>query len=123
MVVGRPYGIIDEEATNSAGVRATYFIDPEGVIRAITQLSAHNRALRGRDITHGGGTASDPLRAQDWPLRTGGKSSGSSYRPTKRSSKKPTGFAGAKYEAHLTIPESRLNTPPIRNANQLNNGP
>jgi peroxiredoxin 2/4 len=36
MVVGRPYGIIDEEATNSAGVRATYFIDPEGVIRAIT---------------------------------------------------------------------------------------
>jgi peroxiredoxin 2/4 len=36
MVVGRTYGMIDERATNSAGVRATYFIDPEGVIRAIT---------------------------------------------------------------------------------------
>ena len=36
MVVGHPYRIIAEEATNSAGVRATYFIDPEGVIRAIT---------------------------------------------------------------------------------------
>ena len=36
MVVGRTYGMIDEGATNSAGVRATYFIDPEGVIRAIT---------------------------------------------------------------------------------------
>jgi peroxiredoxin (alkyl hydroperoxide reductase subunit C) len=36
LVVGRAYGMIDEDATNSAGVRATYFIDPEGVIRAIT---------------------------------------------------------------------------------------
>jgi peroxiredoxin 2/4 len=36
MVVGRTYGMIDEGATNTAGVRATYFIDPEGVIRAIT---------------------------------------------------------------------------------------
>ena len=36
MNVGRAYGMIDEAAENSAGVRATYFIDPEGVIRAIT---------------------------------------------------------------------------------------
>jgi peroxiredoxin 2/4 len=36
MVVGRTYGMIEEGATNTAGVRATYFIDPEGVIRAIT---------------------------------------------------------------------------------------
>ena len=36
MVVGRTYGMIEEEATNTARVRATYFIDPEGVIRAIT---------------------------------------------------------------------------------------
>jgi peroxiredoxin (alkyl hydroperoxide reductase subunit C) len=36
MVAGRTYGMIDEGATSSAGVRATYFIDPEGVIRAIT---------------------------------------------------------------------------------------
>src|SRR6478735_2579441 len=40
-----------------------------------------------------------PTRAQDWPPRTGGKSSPSSYRPTKKPSKKPTGFAGAKHEA------------------------
>jgi peroxiredoxin (alkyl hydroperoxide reductase subunit C) len=36
MAVGRAYGMIDEGATNSGGMRATYFIDPEGVIRAIT---------------------------------------------------------------------------------------
>ena len=36
MVVGRTYGMIDEGATSTAGARATYFIDPEGVIRAIT---------------------------------------------------------------------------------------
>lgn len=36
MMVGRAYGMIDEAAENSASVRATYFIDPEGVIRAIT---------------------------------------------------------------------------------------
>jgi len=36
MVLGRTYGMIDERATSSAGIRATYFIDPEGIIRAIT---------------------------------------------------------------------------------------
>lgn len=36
MLLGRAYGMIDEAAENSAGVRATYFIDPEGMIRAIT---------------------------------------------------------------------------------------
>lgn len=36
MLVGRAYGMIDEMAQDSAGVRASYFIDPEGVIRAIT---------------------------------------------------------------------------------------
>ena len=36
MLIGRAYGMIDETAESSAGVRATYFIDPEGVIRAIT---------------------------------------------------------------------------------------
>ncbi|OPH81908.1 peroxiredoxin [Nitrobacter vulgaris] len=36
MMVGRAYGMIDETSENSASVRATYFIDPEGVIRAIT---------------------------------------------------------------------------------------
>jgi peroxiredoxin (alkyl hydroperoxide reductase subunit C) len=36
MTVGRAYGMIDDSARDSSAVRATYFIDPEGVIRAIT---------------------------------------------------------------------------------------
>lgn len=35
MVIGRAYGMIDEEARDSSAVRASYFIDPEGIIRAI----------------------------------------------------------------------------------------
>lgn len=46
MVVGRTYGMIDEKAENSAGVRATYFIDPKGIIRAIT----HYPLTMGRSI-------------------------------------------------------------------------
>lgn len=34
MAVGRAYGMLDAAATDSAAVRATYFIDPDGVIRA-----------------------------------------------------------------------------------------
>ena len=34
MAVGRAYGMLDAAATDSAAVRATYFIDPEGVVRA-----------------------------------------------------------------------------------------
>lgn len=36
MAVGRAYGMIDENATDAAAVRATYFIDPDGVIRGVT---------------------------------------------------------------------------------------
>lgn len=36
MAVGRAYGMIDDNAADSTAVRATYFIDPEGVVRAIT---------------------------------------------------------------------------------------
>jgi peroxiredoxin 2/4 len=36
MVVGRAFGMIDESSQDSAAIRSTYFIDPEGVIRAIT---------------------------------------------------------------------------------------
>lgn len=36
MAVGRAYGMIDDNAVDSTAVRATYFIDPEGVVRAIT---------------------------------------------------------------------------------------
>lgn len=36
MAVARAYGMIDENATDSSAVRATYFIDPKGMIRAVT---------------------------------------------------------------------------------------
>ena len=35
MAVGRGYGMIDDNAVDSTAVRSTYFIDPEGVVRAI----------------------------------------------------------------------------------------
>jgi peroxiredoxin (alkyl hydroperoxide reductase subunit C) len=36
MAIGRAYGMIDENAADSSAVRASYFIDPEGVVRALT---------------------------------------------------------------------------------------
>jgi peroxiredoxin 2/4 len=36
MAIGRAYGMIDETTQDSAAIRSSYFIDPEGVIRAIT---------------------------------------------------------------------------------------
>ena len=36
MAIGRAYGMIDPQSDDSSAVRATYFIDPEGVIRATT---------------------------------------------------------------------------------------
>ena len=36
MAVGRAYGMIDDDATDASAVRATYFIDPEGIIRGVT---------------------------------------------------------------------------------------
>lgn len=36
MAIGRAYGMLDADATDSSSVRATYFIDPQGVIRATT---------------------------------------------------------------------------------------
>ncbi|MCA1198824.1 peroxiredoxin [Sphingomonas sp. R647] len=36
MVIGRAYGMIEPHSDDSSAVRATYFIDPEGVIRAMT---------------------------------------------------------------------------------------
>ena len=35
MAIGRAYGMIDAAAQDSAAVRATYIIDPEGIVRAI----------------------------------------------------------------------------------------
>lgn len=34
LVIGRAYGMISDDAPDAATVRATYFIDPEGIIRA-----------------------------------------------------------------------------------------
>lgn len=36
MVVGRAYGMIDDAAVDSTAMRSTYFIDPVGIVRAIT---------------------------------------------------------------------------------------
>lgn len=36
MAVGRAYGMIDDNATDSMTMRSTFFIDPQGVIRATT---------------------------------------------------------------------------------------
>ncbi|QIB33599.1 peroxiredoxin [Ancylobacter pratisalsi] len=35
MAIGRAYGMMDEGARDSSTVRASYFIDPEGIIRAM----------------------------------------------------------------------------------------
>lgn len=36
MAIGRAYGMIERDSDDSSSVRATYFIDPDGVIRAMT---------------------------------------------------------------------------------------
>ena len=36
MVIGRAYGMVDDSSADSTAMRASYFIDPDGVIRAIT---------------------------------------------------------------------------------------
>jgi peroxiredoxin 2/4 len=36
MAIGRAYGMLDEKAEDSSAIRASYFIDPQGVIRALT---------------------------------------------------------------------------------------
>ncbi|MEH6790844.1 peroxiredoxin [Parasphingorhabdus sp.] len=36
MAVGRAFGMIDEGAADSAAMRTSYFIDPEGIVRATT---------------------------------------------------------------------------------------
>jgi peroxiredoxin (alkyl hydroperoxide reductase subunit C) len=36
MAIGRAYGMIDANAADSAAMRASFFIDPEGIIRAVT---------------------------------------------------------------------------------------
>lgn len=62
MAIGRAYGMIDDDAIDSAKVRSTYFIDPEGVVRAITtyphnvgrSVSEMLRLLRALQATEGG---------------------------------------------------------------------
>ncbi len=35
MAIGRAYGMVDEQSTDSMAMRSTFFIDPDGIIRAI----------------------------------------------------------------------------------------
>lgn len=41
MAVGRAYGMIDETTNDSSAIRCSYFIDPDGIVRAITSYP-HN---------------------------------------------------------------------------------
>jgi len=41
MAIGKAYGMIDEHAQDSSAIRCTYFIDPNGIVRAITSYP-HN---------------------------------------------------------------------------------
>ncbi|MCX7676879.1 MAG: peroxiredoxin [Alteraurantiacibacter sp.] len=41
MAIGRAYGMLDEQAQDSSAIRCSYFIDPEGIVRAITSYP-HN---------------------------------------------------------------------------------
>jgi len=41
MVVGRAYGMVDEASPDATAVRSTYFIDPKGIVRAVTSYP-HN---------------------------------------------------------------------------------
>jgi peroxiredoxin (alkyl hydroperoxide reductase subunit C) len=70
MAIGRAYGMIDDAAIDSAKVRSTYFIDPEGVVRAITTYP-HNvgrsvremlRLLQALQATEGG----EALAPEGW---------------------------------------------------------
>jgi peroxiredoxin (alkyl hydroperoxide reductase subunit C) len=62
MAIGRAYGMIDDAAADSAAVRSTYFIDPDGIIRAITtyphnvgrSVSEMLRLLHALQATQGG---------------------------------------------------------------------
>jgi peroxiredoxin (alkyl hydroperoxide reductase subunit C) len=36
MTIGRAYGMLDETALDSSAMRATYYIDPEGIVRSLT---------------------------------------------------------------------------------------
>ena len=62
MAIGRAYGMIDDTAADSAAVRSTYFIDPDGIIRAITtyphnvgrSVSEMLRLLHALQATQGG---------------------------------------------------------------------
>ena len=41
MAIGKAYGMIDENTQDSSAIRCSYFIDPEGIVRAITSYP-HN---------------------------------------------------------------------------------
>ena len=96
MAIGRAYGMIDADAQDSAAIRCTYFIDPAGIVRAITsyphtvgrsvaemlrmvaalQLAARDRLLTPEGWQPGGDVLLPPERDQamdgagaDWYCR------------------------------------------------------
>ena len=70
MAIGRAYGMIDDASIDSAKVRSTYFINPDGMVRAITtyphnvgrSVSEMLRLLRALQITEGG----EALAPEGW---------------------------------------------------------
>jgi peroxiredoxin (alkyl hydroperoxide reductase subunit C) len=76
LVISRAYGMLDETAQDSSTVRASYFIDPEGIVRAILWYpmsvgrsaremlrlaAALRRAEAGDAVTPEGWQPSDPV--------------------------------------------------------------
>ena len=75
MVIGRAYGMIDAQSADSASMRATFYIDPEGVIRAHTcyphtvgrSVAEMLRLLQAlREVAAGNVTGVDVLTPQGW---------------------------------------------------------
>lgn len=76
MVIGRAYGMLDEAAQDFSAMRASYFIDPAGVIQAMTwypltvgrsveemlrMVAALQRTASGEVMTPEGWTPGDDL--------------------------------------------------------------
>jgi len=85
MVIGRAYGMIDEHSPDSTTMRSTFFIDPEGIVRAINcyphdvgrsvdemlrLLAALQRVYDGKALTPEGWQPGEPV-LQPPPDRAG----------------------------------------------------
>ena len=72
MVIGRAYGMIDAEAGDSATIRSSFFIDPDGIVRAMNcypsnvgrSIPEMLRTLNALQAVHAG----DALAPADWQV-------------------------------------------------------